>query len=405
MLCLAVLILGACATQSPLSSDNSIGARSAKNVILFIGDGMGVSTVTAARIFDGQSKGLQGEEHELSFERFPNVALSKTYNTNQQVPDSAGTATAMFTGEKTRAGVISIDRAAKRRDCEAALAGPLETIGEKAKKRGMSVGFVTTTRVTHATPAALYAHSPERDWEVDTFVPPADWERGCRDMAWQLTHLAPGNELDVAMGGARRYFFGSEHGGTRRDPDADLVSNWLAGDENRRYVSTADELATLQPGEQVLGLFAGSHLTYVAERPDDTTQPTLSQMMASAIDLLAADGDGFFLLVEGGRIDHGHHDGKPGYAMLEAQEFNRAVEVALDKVRLDETLVRFLGNLLYGAMMMVISAKLTTANNPILTVLDRSETRRIPLPPGSFSSQVRLAKTLWSAGRLFRRIL
>ncbi len=86
-------LLTACASAPPA------GAPRAKNVILFIGDGMGVATVTAARIFDGQSRGLPGEEHLLPFERFPNVALVKTYNSNQQVPDSAGTATAMLTGQ------------------------------------------------------------------------------------------------------------------------------------------------------------------------------------------------------------------------------------------------------------------------------------------------------------------
>ena len=336
---LILVALAGCTAQQQKPDATIAGARSAKNVILFIGDGMGVSTVTAARIFDGQSKGLQGEEHVLAFERFEHIALSKTYNTNQQVPDSAGTATAMLTGQKTRAGVIGISQHAKRRDCEAALANPLESIGGKAKKRGMSVGFVTTTRATHATPAALYAHSPERDWEVDTFVPPADWAIGCRDTAWQLTHLSPGNELDIAMGGGRKFFLGSEHGGVRRAPDDDLVRDWLEGNAKRRYISTADELATIEPGDQVLGLFANSHMTYIAERSEQTTEPTLSQMTAAAIDLLAANEDGFFLLVEGGRIDHGHHDGRPGYAMLEAQEFNRAVETALKKINLQDTLV------------------------------------------------------------------
>lgn len=300
---------------------------------------MGISTVTAARIFDGQSKGLQGEEHELSFERFPNVALSKTYNSNQQVSDSAGTATAMLTGKKTRAGVLNIVSHVKRQDCEAALANSLPTMGATLSKKDMSAGFVTTTRVTHATPAALYAQSPERDWEVDRFVPPHDWESGCRDMAWQLLNSAHGNGLDVAMGGARKLFFGSNLGGVRNDPDDDLVSRWLAKDSRRRYVTSADQLTSLRAGDQVLGLFADSHLTYMAERPEDTTEPTLSQMTASAIDLLAGDEDGYFLLVEGGRIDHGHHDGKPGYAMLEAQEFNRAVETALGKIDLEDTLV------------------------------------------------------------------
>src|SRR5690606_29457650 len=82
--------------------------RKAKKVILFVGDGNGVASVTATRIFDGQSRGQPGEENILSYERFPYVALSKTYNTNQQVPDSAGTMTAMMTGVKTRDGVISV---------------------------------------------------------------------------------------------------------------------------------------------------------------------------------------------------------------------------------------------------------------------------------------------------------
>ena len=79
--------------------------------------------------------------------------------------------------------------------CESALAHPLETIGEIAKARGVAVGFVTTARVTHATPATIYAHSPERDWEADSQMPADDWRRGCRDMAYQLVHSAPGGGL------------------------------------------------------------------------------------------------------------------------------------------------------------------------------------------------------------------
>ena len=86
----------------------------ARNKILFVGDGMGVSTVTTARIMEGQSLGGAGEEHALSFEQFPNLALSKTYNTNQQIADSAGTMTAMATGVKTKAGVIGVNQQAIR---------------------------------------------------------------------------------------------------------------------------------------------------------------------------------------------------------------------------------------------------------------------------------------------------
>ena len=317
----ALLAVAGCSRPAPPPQSAPIFA---KNVILFIGDGMGVTTVTAARIFDGQSKGLAGEEHELAFERFPHVALVKTYSTNQQVSDSAGTVTAMLTGHKTRAGVINVPPGVQRRDCAAALDNRLTSLGSIAKQRGLTVGFVTTARVTHATPAGLYAHTPERDWEVDTLTPRPDWDAGCRDVAWQLVN----SEIDVAMGGASKYFFGSNRGGARRNADEDLVRQWLGEGAKRRYIASAEQLETLKPGDEVLGLFAQSHMTYVAEREDDTTEPTLSQMTAAAIDVMAGNDDGYFLMVEGGRIDHGHHAGKPGYALLETQEFNRAVEVA-----------------------------------------------------------------------------
>jgi alkaline phosphatase len=330
---LALALTTGCASHGQFARDEG----HARNVILFIGDGMGVSTVTAARIFAGQAKGLAGEEHSLAFETFPQLALVKTWNTNQQVPDSAGTATAIYTGHKTRAGVISVGPEARRRNCAEALQHPLTTIRDIAKSRGKAVGIVTTARITHATPAALYAHSPEREWESDRFLTERDRAAGCRDIASQLASITPGG-LDIVLGGGRREFFGSDSGGTRRKANDDLVQEWLDGAANRRYVTTAAELHALAPHEEVLGLFGDGHLSYVAERAAGTTEPTLPEMTAAAIDRLANE-EGFFLMVEGGRIDHGHHDNKAGYALLETVEFARAVEVALAKVDLDETLI------------------------------------------------------------------
>jgi len=335
---LVSLLAGIVAGCASIPSSQVQGAR-AQNIILFIGDGMGVSTVTAARIFDGQSQGKSGEEHVLPFERFENVALVKTYNTNQQVSDSAGTATAMFSGTKTKAGVIGIGPEASRRSCADALKYPLVSIGEIAKRRGKSVGIVTTARVTHATPASLYAHAPERDWESDWYLPVDDWTLGCRDIAWQLLNSGSGGSPDIVLGGGRAVFYGADHGGTRRTADDDLLSTWLAADPARRFIDDAAALDDIRSDQQVLGLFSGSHMTYVAERGDATSEPTLSQMTAAAIDRLAPGPDGYFLLVEGGRIDHGHHDGKPAYAMLETQAFARAVDTALAKVDLEDTLI------------------------------------------------------------------
>jgi len=330
---LTLALAAGCASHGQTVSN----AGHARNVILFIGDGMGVSTVTAARIFAGQAAGLAGEEHSLVFETFPHLALVKTYNTNQQVPDSAGTATAIYTGHKTRAGVISVGPEARRGNCTEGLKHPLTTIRDIAKSKGRAVGIVTTARVTHATPAALYARSPEREWESDLLLPEADRASGCRDIASQLASVEPGG-LDIVLGGGRQQFFGSERGGVRRGASDDLVRQWLDGAANRRYVTTAAELHALQPDEEVLGLFGDGHLSYVAERAAGTSEPSLPGMTAAAIDRLDNEV-GFFLMVEGGRIDHGHHDGRAGYALVETVEFARAVEVALGKVDLDETLI------------------------------------------------------------------
>ncbi|RYY39284.1 MAG: alkaline phosphatase, partial [Sphingomonadales bacterium] len=158
----------------------------AKNVILFIGDGMGISTITAARIYEGQKRGQTGEENLLSFEKFPQTALVKTYNTDAQVPDSAGTATAMNAGVKTRIGSIGVGEAAERGDCASGKANPLPSSAEAAKRAGLQVGIVTTTRITHATPAAVYGHSVSRDWESDKDIPAAERPEGCADLAAQL---------------------------------------------------------------------------------------------------------------------------------------------------------------------------------------------------------------------------
>ena len=163
----------------------------AKNVILFLGDGMGISTVTAARILEGQQHGMLGEENQLSFEKFPYVALSKTYSANQQTSDSAPTMSAIVTGIKTNDGLISLNERVARGDFRAAAANGMKTILERAADRGMATGVVTTTRITHATPAACYAHSPDRDWESDADQPDAANEAGFLDIARQLTGQPP----------------------------------------------------------------------------------------------------------------------------------------------------------------------------------------------------------------------
>lgn len=318
----------------------------AKNVILFVGDGMGVSTVTAARILEGQLRGQPGEENRLSFERLPYLALSKVYNTNQQTPDSAGTMTAIMTGVKTKAGVIALDQDAIRGDCASVSGNELPTLLEMAEARGMATGVVTTTRLTHATPAATYAHVPDRDWEDNTRVPAP-----CKDIARQLIEFPHGDGLEVALGGGRQHFLPNttadhEDAGRmgRRTDGRDLTAEWTARAERAAYVWNQAQFDAIDPErtDHLLGLFDYSHMEYEHDRPGDAGgEPSLSQMTAKAIGILQRKNKdkGYFLMVEGGRIDHGHHASNAYRALTDTIELANAVKTAMEKVDLKDTLV------------------------------------------------------------------
>ncbi|MEO0642370.1 MAG: alkaline phosphatase [Pseudomonadota bacterium] len=348
LLAALVLPLGGCVIQAgdtvaqPTASSRSLASApapapqkpKAKNVILFIGDGMGISTITAARIYAGQKRGKSGEENVLSFENFANVALVKTYNTNAQVPDSAGTATAMHSGKKTSIGVLGIGPEAIRGNCESALAHPLPLLGEEVKARGKALGIVSTARITHATPASVYARSADRNWEADRAIRQNQRGAGCKDIATQLIEF----DWDVALGGGSVAFFGEDNGGGRLAADANLPAQWAAR-TGGTYVVDLPTLEAAPSDKPVLGLFTKSHMTYTAEREEGTLEPTLTDLTAQAITRLKSDPDGYYLMVEAGRIDHAHHAGKAGFALEETVEFARAIQHAIDNTDPADTLI------------------------------------------------------------------
>jgi alkaline phosphatase len=324
-------------------------ARHAKNVILFVGDGMDPTTVAASRIFDGQSRGEEGEENFLAFEKFPNLAMSKTYTTDSQVPDSAGTMSAMMTGVKTRSGVIAVTRDVAFGDCAASLKGQAMTIGELAEMKGLSTGVVTTARLTHATPAAVYAHAPDRNWEADALVPEGARKSGCKDIARQLVEFPYGDGVDVALGGGRSMFLppsfaDPEYPGSKgvRSDTRNLTAEWKAKGPRNAFVYDAKGLAALDPKAtgRVLGLFEPSHMKYEADRPKDAAgEPSLEEMTKKAIELLSRDRDGFFLMVEAGRIDHAHHEGNAARALRDTQALSEAVAAARAMTSTKDTLI------------------------------------------------------------------
>lgn len=319
--------------------------RRAKNVILFVGDGNGITSVTATRIFDGQSKGGRGEDNILSYERFPHVALAKTYNTNQQTAESAGTMSAMMTGVKTSAGVISLGPEAQTGNCKGAGDAALPTLLEQARDNGKATGIVSTTRITHATPAATYAHSFHRDWEGDTDIPRE--MKGCaKDIASQLID---NGRIDVVMGGGRSYFMPATSADPeyptktgRRQDGRDLIAEWRAANPQGQYLWNQAQFDAIAPAFSgpILGLFEPSHMHYEADRTAlKANEPSLSAMTTKAIARLKQDRDGFFLMVEGGRIDHAHHAGNAYRALTDGQEFARAVQVAVDNTNPEDTLI------------------------------------------------------------------
>jgi alkaline phosphatase len=350
----------------------------AKNVIIFISDGADPVVHTSARIFDGQQKGMTGEENVLSFETFPNVALVKTYNVNAQVPDSAGTATAWNTGVKTDIGVLGVDADVTYDDCASQKGNEVTTLFEFAEAAGMATGTVSTARITHATPAGNYAHTANRDWESDSDLSEEAVKDGCTDIATQLVDFPYGDGIDVALGGGRRAFLPE----TMADPeDADATGNRADGKDltaawlqkpNSSYVWNQEGFDAVDAAttDHLLGLFERSHMEYETDRADDTAgEPSLTEMTMKAIDILSKNPNGYVLQVESGRIDHALHAGNAYRALNEEVEYSKTIQATLDKVNLEDTLIIVTSD--HGHVMTF--AGYPTRGNPILGLVNDSE--------------------------------
>ncbi|XP_061832386.1 intestinal-type alkaline phosphatase 1-like [Nerophis lumbriciformis] len=302
----------------------------AKNIILFIGDGMGITTLTAARILKGQLAGHSGEETSLVMDTFPHCALSKTYNVDQQMPDSAGTATAYLCGVKANYGTLGVTASTPRYNCSAVYGNEVTSVLHRAKQAGKSVGIVTTTRVQHASPGANYAHTANRGWYADSDLSSEAVQNGCRDISYQLVH---NTEINVILGGGREYMFprdiqDPEYSSVRgdRDDGQNLIVEWLKNKRNAKYVWNKKDFDAVNPAKTdfLMGLFEPKDCRYEMER-NPATDPSLTEMTEKAIKILSKNPKGYFLFVEGGRIDHGHHAGRAKRSLTEAVEFDRAI--------------------------------------------------------------------------------
>lgn len=328
---LAVMVLVAGALPSACADGRGIGQqnadRGAASAVLFIADGIGPGYVTAARLT------LAGTRGRLRLDEIPYTAIMRTYATDSPVTDSAAAASAMACGHKTANGVICQDSSAISGERDGRR---LESIALWAKRRGMRVGIVTTTTVTHATPAAFFGVHNDRDAE--------------RDLARQ----AIDSPLDFIIGGGRREFEpGRVDSENREADDEDLMAT--ARSSGWRVVEDASSLMEITDLEKpVLGLFASEHLPYEWDSGPDAgpdgnsdeprSAPTLARMTTWAIERLLGSGEPFLLIVEAGRIDHAGHANRARAAMIEMKALDDSVGVALDRLDPETTLVLVTGD-------------------------------------------------------------
>ncbi|XP_049921633.1 alkaline phosphatase, tissue-nonspecific isozyme [Epinephelus moara] len=328
--------------------DRKLNTNVAKNILFFLGDGMGITTITAARILKGQLKNQTGEETVMTMDTFPNVGLAKTYSVDFQIPDSAATATAYLCGVKTNLNTIGVSAAARNGVCKTQKGNEVTSILKWAKDAGKSVGIVTTTRVQHATPATTYAHSASRKWYSDADMPDSAKRDGCTDIASQLVK---NTDIDVIIGGGRKYMtpkgtkdpeyprdYSSR--GKRKD-GRNLINEWQSMKVGKvaRYVWNQTDFSAVDPEttDYLMALFEPGDLRFEAER-DPKMDPSIVETTEKAIRILQKNPKGFFLLVEGGRIDQAHHAGRAYMALHEAVAFDYAIAKGLELTKEHETL-------------------------------------------------------------------
>ncbi|XP_030558523.1 membrane-bound alkaline phosphatase [Drosophila novamexicana] len=326
-----------------------VDKRKAKNLIMFLGDGMSLTTLAAARILKGQLKGNTGEEDALSFEKFPYTGLSRTYCSNAQVPDSACTATAYLCGVKTNIVALGVTANVNFNNCSGSEdpANHVSSIAAWAQAAGKASGIVTTTTLTHASPSGAYAHSTNRFFESDTdIVTYGENQNGpCTDIATQLITQEPGKNFDVMLGGGMGKFlpqsitdkFGNK--GERSD-GVNLLSKWQSLHPEGALAYNRNQLLSVDAKRipRLIGLFNSGVMDF-HKLADPAQKPTLEEMTKKAIEVVSQNDEGYFLFIEGGLVDYGNHYNLPQMGLDEVHELSKAVETALGMTNPDETLI------------------------------------------------------------------
>lgn len=284
----------------------------AKNIILFIGDGLSQTTTAATRMY------LGGEEKSLSYDKFPYYGLARTYCVDHQTGSSSCGANALLHGVKNNRRGIGVSANVLSSQCHFEESDKTYSIASWAQKVGKATGFVTNTRVTHATPASVYAHVSERDWESNNKISDEcknDPSNSNIDIAYQMVYNDEAKPLKVILGCGRRHFINEtmhdeeKQQGSRTD-GKNLIDEWLDDrnkNGNAKYIWHGQQMEELNVNDTdfLLGLFESDHCMYRQDILDNNLrnqEPLLTDMTRIAIKMLQKEENGYFLMVEGGRI-------------------------------------------------------------------------------------------------------
>ena len=330
---IAIIMITALVPASVTAEEKSIP----KYVFYFIGDGLGAAQRQAAEFYLSETGEDSGAN--LVMNKFPVVGINTTYSANTLITDSAAAGTALATGYKTNSGMISVLPDGKE----------VKTLIECAEDAGMATGIVTTTRLTHATPATFASHNLSRNNEneiaadyldsgveffagggVRNFLP-ADWKD---------------SQLD-AVGKAIK---------SKRSDDRNLIAEFIGKGYKTFYGWKGGEnFMNFSPigQKKVFAAFTYTHIPYEIDRiNNENTVPSLSQMTQKGIDVLSKYDNGFFMMIEGGRIDHACHNNDVMGTIYDTLAFDEAVKTAYDFYleHPDETLIVVVGDHETGGM-------------------------------------------------------
>ncbi|MHA6482591.1 alkaline phosphatase [Paenibacillus sp. strain BS8-2] len=305
---MAMSVLSVATVNAEEAATTSVKAAPSKNLIVLIGDGMGPAQVSAARNYLMYQKGVEHLTLDSIY-----VGQATTYADRGEdggtivsgvVTDSASAGTAFGTGNKTYNAAISVSNED--------VAKPFASVIEAAELAGKATGLVSTARITHATPAVYASHVRSRD----------------NENAIASQYLESG--VDVLLGGGSANFISKDEKGKRSDET--IVDNFES--KGYTYINDRSGLVSLPADtDKVLGLFGGSHVSYVPDRSAET--PSLADMTGAALEILSQEENGFAIMIEGGRIDHASHANDFPTMVQEMLDFDAAVKVALDFAKQD----------------------------------------------------------------------